>query len=506
MLANLYPYIYLGTVAAAVIWYMQQHKQANTKLAKSLFWIGSLLYIPAVISADGDMLYKALIIPRDLGVMALVVIATNALLNKPKILLGLIVATVISVNFFYMDVLRNTFSFNTELAQEGELMFDIKSHRQLDYIKEELAPFDVTISRAFPELEHESYSALDDYYIVDIPDGASNEVDEIKEVLLASNAVDFIDENEVYTLSPEDLQEVDVNKLPNDYGLNDPNVGNMWSFKQMDLAAFYTALRDGNIKAKRKARVFILDTGVDGSHEDIKDNYKSVSSRYDSDKQGHGTHCAGIAAAVSNNSKGIASFSVNNEFVTVTGIKVLSDEGRGSQQSIIKGILKAADAGADVISMSLGGPSFGRSHRAYDEAIAYARKSGAIIVVAAGNSNANASGYIPASCKGVIAVSALDKDLSRASFSNWVSDIDMGVSAPGVEILSTIPGDKYAQMSGTSMATPYVAGLLGIMKAINPNLTTEEAYKILNETGAAVKDHTKTGKFIQPAKVLEAMK
>ena len=81
----------------------------------------------------------------------------------------------------------------------------------------------------------------------------------------------------------------------------------------------------------------------------------------------------------------------------------------------------------------------------------------------------------------------------------------MGVAAPGVGIYSTLPGDKYASLSGTSMATPYVAGLLGIMKSLKPSLTTKEAYEILQKTGVDTKNTDQTGKLIQPKAVVEAL-
>ena len=100
----------------------------------------------------------------------------------------------------------------------------------------------------------------------------------------------------------------------------------------------------------------------------------------------------------------------------------------------------------------------------------YAAKKGAIVVVAAGNSNMNAKDYAPANTPGVITVAALDTNLNRASFSNFVQDLDQGIAAPGVAIYSSIPGNKYAAFNGTSMATPYVAGLVGLMKSLQPDL------------------------------------
>ncbi|HEB61709.1 MAG TPA: subtilisin, partial [Bacteroidetes bacterium] len=218
----------------------------------------------------------------------------------------------------------------------------------------------------------------------------------------------------------------------------------------------------------------------------------------DNDPQSHGTHCAGIAAAVSNNGKGIASFSKNNEFVQVTSIRVLSSFGGGTQRGIIDGMIEAADKGVDVISMSLGGRSNASRQKAYSKAVKYCNDKGAIVVVAAGNSNMDAKDYSPANARGVITVSAVDSDLNRAVFSNYIQNVKMGVAAPGVGIYSTIPDNKYAAYNGTSMATPYVAGLLGLMKSIYPKLTTKEAYKILKSTGMDTKNTKETGKLIQP--------
>ncbi|MFQ5448355.1 MAG: S8 family serine peptidase, partial [Saprospiraceae bacterium] len=252
-------------------------------------------------------------------------------------------------------------------------------------------------------------------------------------------------------------------------------------------------------KPVKKTRLAILDTGVDASHEDLADNFVSTRKKYDYDKSGHGTHCAGIAAAVSNNNKGIASFSRNNAFVEVTSIKVLSDAGYGSQKMIIDGILEAADNGADVISLSLGGPSSDSKQRAYKKAVDYANRKGAIVLVAAGNSKTNARRYAPANTPGVIAVSAVDTLLRRASFSNFVQDLGMAVAAPGVKIYSTFPGNQYKTLNGTSMAAPYVSGLVSLMKSLRPGLTTRQVFNILNKTGMETKGKKETGRLIQPA-------
>ncbi|MCL4161156.1 UNVERIFIED_CONTAM: hypothetical protein GTU68_025529 [Idotea baltica] len=241
------------------------------------------------------------------------------------------------------------------------------------------------------------------------------------------------------------------------------------------------------LKKKKEVVIAILDTGIDSKHEDLSAIYKSSGIRkYDSDAKGHGTHCAGIAAAVSNNKKGIASILPSNSNIKVMSIQVLNQYGFGTQETIIDGIIKAADLKADVISLSLGGGTSEKKERAYRAAVKYANKKGAIVVVAAGNSAKNAKDFSPANVKGVITVAAVDSNLKIATFSNTVEDLDMGIAAPGVDILSTYPNNEYKQFNGTSMATPFVAGMLGLLKVYFPEITTEEAYKKITSGSAAV--------------------
>ena len=120
-------------------------------------------------------------------------------------------------------------------------------------------------------------------------------------------------------------------------------------------------------------------------------------------------------------------------------------------------------------------------------------------------SNRNAKDFSPVNAPGVIGVSAIDSDLNRAVFSNYVQDIELAVAAPGVDIYSTIPGNKYATFNGTSMATPYVSGLVGLMKSIKPDLDTKEAHKILSNSGTKTSNTKETGQFIQPAEAIKLL-
>src|SRR5690606_31837934 len=137
--------------------------------------------------------------------------------------------------------------------------------------------------------------------------------------------------------------------------VNDPLARDQWGWDAIQGDALHEVLKA--VKPKKRALIAIVDSGVDAIHEDIAPHYTSSGANHDNDPLGHGTHCAGIAGAVSNNGLGIASLVPGDGFVQITGIKVLNALGVGTQQAIISGIIKAADMGADVISLSLGGPS-----------------------------------------------------------------------------------------------------------------------------------------------------
>jgi subtilisin family serine protease len=217
-------------------------------------------------------------------------------------------------------------------------------------------------------------------------------------------------------------------------------------------------------------KVAIVDTGVDLDHPDLSPR---VVAGYDfvnndaiaQDDEGHGTMVAGVAAAATNNGIGIAGVAWN---ASIMPVKVLDETGSGYDFDIARGITWAADNGAQVINLSLGGPW--SSVTLYD-AIDYARKKGAVVVAAAGNDGAPQFSY-PAFYAD-IAVAATDAAGDAAWFSNsgyWVD-----VTAPGIGVTSTAlaagPAEAYATGSGTSFASPIAAGLLALVWAQHPGWT-----------------------------------
>jgi thermitase len=204
--------------------------------------------------------------------------------------------------------------------------------------------------------------------------------------------------------------------------------------------------------------IAILDTGVDLDHPDLADklisNINFSNSGTTDDVYGHGTHVAGIAAAMIDNGIGVAGLGYTS---TIMNVKVLSDVGAGAYSWIASGIIWAADNGAEVINMSLGGSS---NSSTLEDAINYAWSKGVVVVAAAGNSGDSTPMY-PAYYTSCIAVAATDANDARASWSNYGDWVD--AAAPGVSVYSTLRDNGYGYKSGTSMASPHVAGLAALV-------------------------------------------
>ncbi|MBB4077400.1 thermitase [Lewinella aquimaris] len=347
----------------------------------------------------------------------------------------------------------------------------------------------------FPEAASETY--LDNYYVV-----SGDRLPELIGQLSALPTVLYTEPNETIQVEPFIVANDPAGPRSASLSINDPFTSEQWAMEVLNMDDYYRLLK--NQTPRKQAKVVILDTGVDGNHEDLVDNYFSIEGKYDNDPHGHGTHCAGIAAGVTNNGIGIGSLagSADSPFVEVSSVKVLSSGGMGTQKTIIAGIIEATDEGADVISLSLGGRSNQSSQRAYSAAIEYAHRNGAVVVAAAGNSNRDAKDFAPANADGMITVAAIDQLLLRAPFSNRTENIEMAIAAPGVGIYSTVPGNGYKSYSGTSMACPFVAGLIGVMKSLDPDLTYRDAYRIIHDTGRESSETRITGRIVQPAAAL----
>lgn len=228
----------------------------------------------------------------------------------------------------------------------------------------------------------------------------------------------------------------------------------------------------------------IIDTGLSTTHPDIylkvleRRNFTSSNASDSDDRHGHGTHCAGIASARTNNNVGIAGVCWGCSLV---GTKVLDDGGSGQWAWVAAGIQWTADVrGMKIISMSLGG---GANDPAVEAAVAYALGRNVLVIAAAGN-NYGGSVIYPAELTTTLAVSSTDNRDQLSNFSSVGPAVD--ISAPGTAVYSAYDNssapNSYIHLSGTSMATPHVAGVAGLVASINPALTAPEIRAILEDS------------------------
>lgn len=211
--------------------------------------------------------------------------------------------------------------------------------------------------------------------------------------------------------------------------------------------------------------VALLDTGIDTTHPDLTSNripgYNFVEENSSvQDAHGHGTTVAGIVGAEIDNLEGIAGISQSS----LMPVKVVADNGYYTNSDLAQGLIYAADQGAHIISMSLSGDM----SEVLDAAIRYAWDEGCFICCSAGNDNADSSAW-PAAHPCVMSVGATDASDGRYSRSNYGQNVD--VFAPGYEIFTTQLGGSYNRFSGTSMASPQVAGIAALVWSVNPACT-----------------------------------
>ena len=255
---------------------------------------------------------------------------------------------------------------------------------------------------------------------------------------------------------------------------NDAYYGDQWALPIIKAPQAWDVTTGGEVI------VAVVDTGVDYSHEDLAGKvikgYDYVNNDNDPmDDHYHGTHVAGTIAGVTNNGIGIAGVSWGAKILAV---KVLDASGTGTSFSVAQGIRYAADYGAKIINLSLGGPE---PSATLSDAIAYAHGKGCIIVAAAGNEGTDAALY-PAAYQNVIGVGATGINDLKASYSNYGWYVD--VAAPGGDgdlniipsngILSCYLGNRYAWAEGTSMAAPHVAGLAALIASRYPGKTGDQ--------------------------------
>lgn len=278
-----------------------------------------------------------------------------------------------------------------------------------------------------------------------------------------------------------------------------------WPLQRSSFARAWQLVQERNLPLQ-KVRVAVIDSGVDFNHPDLAGRLLSgfnyiMTTTAPIDDFGHGTHVAGVIAAIANNGVGIAGGAPN---VEIDPLKMLGSNGGGTTANLIRAICDAADRGANVINMSLEIPTGAISlptANAIQQAVDYAYARGSLLVAAAGNSNGGPV-YYPARLNHVVAVAALTPENARASYSAVGTQLDIAAGGGSFtrSVLSTWPasvpgkctgagrvllsegGAYYCTEPGTSMAAPLVSAAAALLKGIRPALTADAIESILKQT------------------------
>ena len=260
---------------------------------------------------------------------------------------------------------------------------------------------------------------------------------------------------------------------------NDSRIAEQWALTTIGIDAAWSVTRGAGVT------VAVIDSGS-GPHPDLDANLDAGRNLFmgadevgapDVDTAGHGTHVAGIIAAIANNGIGVAGVAPE---ARILPIRVLGSDGRGRSGDVITAVRYAADSGARVINLSLGGD---QESSGLTDAIRYATEKGSLVIAAAGNDGPTALPKWPAAFDLTIAVAFTDQQNVPSPRSQSGTYID--IAAPGVAILSTTSGD-YAYSSGSSMAAAFVSGAAALLFAARPSLTNSQVRDILLRTATDI--------------------
>ncbi|MBD2626232.1 S8 family peptidase [Trichormus variabilis] len=392
----------------------------------------------------------------------------------------------ILLSLFVIGLTTAVFSFlNFQgLAAKGEfetILLDFREDIPATAIEQNLQAiaqqYNVT-----PQLDNK-YSAADNVYIIK---GDGQRLQNLRKSSFAK-ATEFIEPNYIYKTVPEGKATASANEPvnPSLIGPNDQYYSKQWNLHKIGIEGAWNLSKGSGIK------VAVIDTGItqvrDLAETKFVKGYDFVNdTEAANDDNGHGTHVAGTVAQATNNNYGVAGVAYE---ASLMPLKVLNAYGSGTVADIAEAIKFAADKGADVINMSLGG---GGESQLMKEAIEYAHKKGVVIIAAAGNESTNGASY-PARYPHVIGVSAFGPDGEKAEYSNYGAGVD--ISAPGgsetggilQETIDENGEGVFLGLQGTSMASPHVAGVAALIKAAGVT-ETDEILKVLQQSARVIQD------------------
>jgi thermitase len=465
--------------------------------------LGAILF--RQFTGDGTFLDRICLTLLDFGIAMIIDSAyLSAQRHHPKVFwVPGVLALAASFGLYFVASLfgwtvNSMFAETEQLSgQKTQVLMELGKDDQISEVQGILENYNATSSKVFADMTLEEDPDLSQFYLLEVPQEKAEAL--IADLSADTENVDAAELNGQISLHEPTL-DATLPASTSSFYANDPGIASQWWLQDSASSGTFSLL--ANLPPQRRAKVAIIDTGVEAQHEDLSGIFHK--SPGDHDGNGHGTHCAGLAGAVTNNGIGMASFNWEGKFIEISSYPALTASGHGDHISLARAIRDAARDGADVISMSLGMQR--KAPKILLEAADYAQKSHCILVAAAGNDyGADARQQCPANIPGVICVAAVNNQLARSPFSNFNTGLAMPIAAPGQEIYSTYPGgqfDQYKELSGTSMATPIVAGLIGVLRAYAPRITAQEAWQILHDTGTTLSDSKDIGRLISPFKVV----
>ena len=394
--------------------------------------------------------------------------------NKPE---GTYIEGIISINHDFSSSTTTTETSSVSSLSNSSSINNVNTASQAENEMIIHLNSGLSKSEAIAKVEEMGYRALDfmpelDAILVEVPDNGAR----VSAMSSAESSSDIRSSQPNHIFTTQDYV------IP-----NDDNFSRQWAASAIKLPQAWRQTTGSD-----RVRVAVLDTGIDYNHPELADfidkdsSYNFIDNNSDAmDYNNHGTHVAGIISAKGDNGNGTAGVMWESELMAV---KVLGDDGNGSEWSLAQGILYAAGLldnqprqTADIINLSLGMSDPNHVPKTLERAIERAAAEGIIIVAASGNNGSRGVIY-PAAFPDVIAVGALEENGSDmpevTSYSNYGPEID--VTAPGSLIYSTLADDKFGYMSGTSMAAPHVSGLAGLM--LSEGIRARDVRSLLQDT------------------------